>query len=64
MTSAGPPGPLLLTGFPGFLGSRLLPRLLRRAQGIFDEEVAKLRLAKPQNARVTFTYPINFQPTK
>ena len=26
--------------------------------------VAKLRLAKPQNARVTFTYPINFQPNK
>ena len=34
MTSSPPTGTLLLTGFPGFLGSRLLPRLLRRAPGV------------------------------
>lgn len=28
------------------------------------DEVAKLKLAKPQRTRVVFNYPIHFQPTK
>lgn len=60
MTSAETTGTLFVTGFPGFLGSRLLPRLLRRApaaratclvqpkfEGLAKERLTALEAAEP-----------------
>ncbi|HEX6165970.1 MAG TPA: SDR family oxidoreductase [Acidimicrobiales bacterium] len=33
-TGDSPPGTVLVTGFPGFLGTRLLPRILRRSPAV------------------------------
>ena len=62
-TAAESTGTILLTGFPGFLGSRLLPRILRRAPGgraaclvqpkfeaLAKERVAALEAAEPELA--------------
>ena len=60
MTSAESTGTVFVTGFPGFLGSRLLPRLLHRApgaratclvqpkfEGLAEERLTALEAAEP-----------------
>lgn len=47
-----PPGTVLVTGFPGFLGARLLPRILRRSPGVRATCLVQRKFAAMAEARL------------
>ena len=51
-SDTAPPGTVLVTGFPGFLGARLLPRILRRSPGVRATCLVQPKFAAMAEARV------------